>query len=582
MKNPGSIEKDIPKFEREFFTSDKDFSFIGQGSPGGKASGLINISKFLTEKYDPDEFPGISLAIPKMTVLRTNLFDSFMAMNKLYDLAMSGDSDIRLTHAFQRADLPATIAGDLYALISGVHTPLAVRSSSLLEDALYEPFAGIYATKMTANNQFDKESRFRKLIEAIKFVYSSVYFKQAKDYFKATSHKLQEEKMAVIIQEVVGRRHDKRYYPDISGVARSYNFYTSGHARPEDGVVNLALGLGRIIVDEGISWSYSPSYPRSNPPYNSIDDLMKQTQTHFWAVNMGELPFYDPARETEYLVKLDLNEAQKDKSLKFLSSSYDRQSDRIYPGPSPGGPNILNFAPLLVMNQLPLNDLVKKLLKICEEALNAPVEIEFALTLDPEKGIPARFGFLQVRPMVVSHEEVNLGPEELTSELAIVSSESVLGNGNVNYLEDIIFVKPEKFEAKHTRQIAAEVEQLNEAIKKSDRKYILIGFGRWGSADPWLGIPVDWGQISGAKVIVECTLPDMNVDLSQGSHFFHNLSSFRISYFSVKHTQKYRIDWDWLNKQETIAETDFVRHIKLPEPVIVKVDGRTGRGVIYR
>jgi hypothetical protein len=222
------------------------------------------------------------------------------------------------------------------------------------------------------------------------------------------------------------------------------------------------------------------------------------------------------------------------------------------------------------------------MLKICEEAMNAPVEIEFALTLDPEKGKPARFGFLQVRPMVVSHEEVNLSPEELISELAIVSSESVLGNGIVNCLEDIIFVKPEKFEARYTRQIAAEVEQLNEAIKKSDRKYILIGFGRWGSADPWLGIPVDWGQISGAKVIVECTLPDMNVDLSQGSHFFHNLSSFRISYFSVKHTQKYRIDWDWLNKQETIAETDFVRHIKLPEPVIVKVDGRTGRGVIHR
>ena len=582
MKKPEDRDNGIPKFDREFFTSDKDFSFIGQGSLGGKASGLINISQVMAERYNPDEFPGISLSIPRMTVLRTNLFDSFMETNKLYDLAMSEDSDVRLAHAFQQADLPATIAGDLYALISGVHTPLAVRSSSLLEDAMYEPFAGIYATKMTANNQFDKESRFRKLIEAIKFVYSSVYFKQAKDYFKATSHQLQDEKMAVIIQEVVGRRHDKRYYPDISGVARSYNFYTSGHARPEDGVVNLALGLGRIIVDEGIAWSYSPSYPRANPPYNSIDELMKQTQTHFWSVNMGELPFYDPAKETEYLVKLDLNEAQKDKTLKFLASSYDRQSDRIYPGPSSTGPNILNFAPLLVMNQIPLNDLIIKLLKICEEALNAPVEIEFALTLDPEKGLPARFGFLQVRPMVVSHEEVNISPEELTSELAIVSSESVLGNGIVNYLHDIIFVKPEKFEAKYTRQIAAEVEQLNEAIKKSDRKYILIGFGRWGSADPWLGIPVDWGQISGAKIIVECTLPEMNVDLSQGSHFFHNLSSFQISYFSVKHTRKYQIDWDWLKKQETIGETEFVKHIKLPEPVKVKVDGRTGRGVIHR
>jgi len=582
MKKPEDRDNGIPKFDREFFTSDKDFSFIGQGSLGGKASGLINISQVMAERYNPDEFPGISLSIPRMTVLRTNLFDSFMETNKLYDLAMSEDSDVRLAHAFQQADLPATIAGDLYALISGVHTPLAVRSSSLLEDAMYEPFAGIYATKMTANNQFDKESRFRKLIEAIKFVYSSVYFKQAKDYFKATRHQLQDEKMAVIIQEVVGRRHNKRYYPDISGVARSYNFYTSGHARPEDGVVNLALGLGRIIVDEGIAWSYSPSYPRANPPYNSIDELMKQTQTHFWSVNMGELPFYDPAKETEYLVKLDLNEAQKDKTLKFLASSYDRQSDRIYPGPSSTGPNILNFAPLLVMNQIPLNDLIIKLLKICEEAVNAPVEIEFALTLDPDKGGPARFGFLQVRPMVVSHEEVNISPEELTSELAIVSSESVLGNGIVNYLHDIIFVKPEKFEAKYTRQIAAEVEQLNEAIKKSDRKYILIGFGRWGSADPWLGIPVDWGQISGAKIIVECTLPEMNVDLSQGSHFFHNLSSFQISYFSVKHTRKYQIDWDWLKKQETIGETEFVKHIKLPEPVKVKVDGRTGRGVIHR
>lgn len=569
-------------FERKFFNASTDFTTIGSGSLGGKANGLVRISKILEQNLIPKKFPGIHVSIPRMTVITTDLFDDFIHMNNLQDIDLQNLPDDRIAHTFQNTSLPPRIVGDLYALISQVKSPLAIRSSSLLEDALYEPFAGIYETKMTPNNQFDTETRFAKLVEAIKFVYSSVYFQKVRDYFKATNHCLEEEKMAVIIQEVVGQRYGDRYFPDIAGVARSYNFYPVGHARPEDGIVSLALGLGKSIVDEGIAWSYSPAYPRANPPYNSINDLMKQTQRHFWCINMAKIPVYDPIRETEYLLKLDLTEAERDNNLKFIASTYDPESDRIYPGLAGKGPRILNFSPILQMGQIPLNELIQELLRIAEEAIKKPVEIEFAVTLDSKKGLPARFGFLQIRPMVVSHEKVEIHPDEMEGEDVLVASENVLGNGINKNIQNIIFVKPQKFEARFTREIAQQIETLNGIAASANQHYLLIGFGRWGSSDPWLGIPATWGQISHAGVIVESTLQEMNVDLSQGSHFFHNLSSFQISYFSVKYTGKYKIDWDWLNAQKVVEETDFVKLVKLSRPLTVKVDGRTGKGVIKK
>ncbi len=581
-KNSHSESQGPSRFERKFFDSDENFTFIGSGSLGGKAQGLVFIRDILREQFNHADFPGISVSIPTMTVITTEFFDEFMKLNNLYEIALSDLPDDRISHAFQNTELPAKLVGDLWALISKVHSPLAIRSSSLLEDALYEPFAGIYGTKMTPNNQLDTEGRFHKLVEAIKYVYASTFFRAAKNYFKATRHRIEDEKMAVIIQEVVGQRFDDHYYPTISGVARSYNFYPAGNARPEEGIVNLALGLGRTIVDEGISWSYSPAYPRANPPYNSIRDLLKESQNSYWAVNMGKPPAFDPVKETEYLLKLALNDAEKVGSLKYIASTYDAQSDRLYPGAAGSAPKLINFAPILQMGQMPLNEIIQSLLKICSESMSAPVEIEFAVTLDPKRGVPARFGFLQVRPMVVSKEKVEISRDDLESERVLVASENVLGNGIVDHISDVVFVKPESFKTEVSAAVADELEKINNQLLSSEIPYLLLGFGRWGSSDPWLGIPVNWGQISGAKVIVEATLPHVNVDLSQGSHFFHNITSFQVLYFSVRHSGKYEIDWQWLNQQAVVRELNYTKHVKLASPLRVKVDGRSGRGVILK
>jgi hypothetical protein len=526
------------------------------------------------------EFPDFEVAVPTLTVLTTELFDRFMAHNRLYDVALSDEPDDRIAHAFQRAELPAQFVGDLRALITGVHSPLAVRSSSLLEDALAHPFAGVYSTKMVPNNQPDTDTRFRRLVEAIKFVYASAFFRSARTYLRSVGQEPTAEKMAVVIQEIVGERRGDRYYPHISGVARSYNYYPTGRATPEDGVINLALGLGRQIVDGGLSWTFCPVYPQAPPPFNGIGDLLKNTQTGFWAVNMGKPPMHDPIRETEYLVYAGLAEAEFDGTLNHSVSTYDGASDRMRPGLGIEGPRVLNFAPILTEGLLPLNKLLRRLLAESERMLSAAVEIEFALVLDREQGSPARFGFLQARPMAVSRDEIEITPAEMQGAGVLLASDQVLGNGTREDLADILYVKPDVFEAKWTPQIALELEEMNRRLLEEGRHCVLIGFGRWGSSDPWLGIPVEWGQISEARVIVEATLPEMNPDLSQGSHFFHNLIGFQVLYLSLRHQRGYAIDWDWLATQTAIAESRFVRHVRAAQPVVVKVDGRRGQGVI--
>jgi hypothetical protein len=388
--------------------------------------------------------------------------------------------------------------------------------------------------------------------------------------------------MAVVIQEVVGRRQGDRFYPHLSGVARSYNYYPMGPARPEEGVVDLALGLGKTIVDGGLVWTYSPAHPRIQPPVGSPGELLKRTQTAFWAVNMGKPPAYDPLRETEYLCQGTLSEAEADGVLDYLVSTYRPQDDRITPGLGAAGPRVLTFAPLLVTGALPFNALVKELLEVSGDALGGPVEIEFALNLGPDGLSPARLGFLQVRPMMVSREPVVVGREEMVSPRVLVASERALGNGVIDTLEDVVYVRPDRFEAKMTPKIAMELTELNRGLMAVGRGYMLVGFGRWGSSDPWLGIPVEWAQICGARAIVEATLPEMNVELSQGSHFFHNITAFQVYYFSVSHTGEYRIGWDWLEEQEAVAETQYAKHVRLSRPLTVKVDGRSGRGVILR
>ncbi len=567
------VIESLVRFDRTFFDPTQRFKYIGAGSLGGKAQGLA-FAQTILATLPRDGWSGIDVSIPSLTVLRTGVFDAFMERNRLHEIAFSDESDGAIARAFQKGDLPADVVGDLRALIEQVSTPLAIRSSSLLEDALAEPFAGIYETKMIPNNQPGADERFRRLCEAIKLVWASTYFKDAKSYVRATRHSIEDEKMAVIVQEVVGKRFDRRYYPNLSGVARSHNYYAMGRAKPEDGVASLALGLGKTIVDGDLCWTYSPSYP-ANPPPMSASDVLKQTQSHFWAVNLGKPPAWDPILPTEYLTREGLPEAELDGSLLHVASTVDPHSGRISPGTGVAGPRVLDFSMLLTHRMIPVNDIVRSVLHECEAALDAPVEIEFAMSFDPH-----RFGFLQVRPMAVSREAVVVAETELSTPPAIVASTSCLGNGTVDSVRDVVYVRPDTFDLKHTRRIASEIEKINHRLIRDDRPFVLVGFGRWGSSDPWLGIPVNWGQISGAKVIVEAMLEGMSIELSQGSHFFHNLTSFQVLYFSLPARGLHEVDWSRLASQTIVTETEFVRHVELDEPLVVRVDGRTGRGVI--
>jgi hypothetical protein len=570
------------RFDRRATDEALAFARLGDGELGGKANGLLRMREVLASRFDAAAFPEFVVTLPRLVVITTDHFAAFMRDAKLDGDSLAALPDDRIAHAFLRAELPMELIGDLRALIQAVHTPLAVRSSSLLEDAREHPFAGVYGTKMTPNNQPDTDSRFRRLLEAIKFVYASTYFHAARSYREAVGCGETTERMAVILQEVVGRRHGDRFYPTVSGVARSFNFYASGNARPDEGVVELALGLGKTIVDGEVAWAYSPAYPRAPRPYNSIGELLKSTQTRFWAVNMGFGSSYDPIRETEYMVQAELADAEADGCLRFVASTYDADAHRIVPGIGRRGPRLVDFAPLLAHNLLPLNELVRAVLAAGAEELGGPVEIEFAATLDVPRGEPAQFGFLQVRPMTVVDEEVEVGDEDLASAAALVASEHVLGNGSRRDIVDVVYLKPETFVAEATPAIAGEVEAINRELVAAGRRYALIGFGRWGTSDPTGGVPCEWGQIAGASVIVETGLPGMAPELSQGSHFFHNLTSFRVLYFSVPHATARPVDWAWLARQPAVCETRYLRRLELSAPLTVKVDGRRSRGVILR
>lgn len=570
------------RFERVFFGSGHRSMRIGDGEVGGKASGLLLVRDVLDANLERIGRPGVAVGIPTMTVITTELFDAFLKRNRLGDTAASDLPDDRMAHAFLRADLPVELVGDLRALTEEVRSPLAIRSSSRLEDALHRPFAGVYATKMIPNDQADPSERFRTLVEAVKFVYASTFFRDAKAYRRRACVGETDEKMAIVIQEVVGRRHFDRHYPDVSGVARSYNYYPVGHARRDEGVVNLALGLGKTIVDGGITWAYSPARPRTPPPFASAVDLLRNTQTGYWAVHMGRPAEYDPTRETEYLEHADLEAAELDGTLRHTASTYVAASDRLVPGIGAAGPRALNFAPLLELEEWPLNDVLREALAVCEDAHGAPVEIEFAATIDEKASEPMRLAFLQVRPMMVPDTEVGVTEEELAAPDSVVASDRVLGNGIVDTIRDVVHVNRAAYDPSLHRAIAQQAEELNAGLLDAGRPYLLIGFGRWGSSDSWLGSPVTWGQICGAGAVVEVSLPDLPGDLSQGSHFFHNITSFGVPYFMVRHDTGGRIDWAWLEGLPAAAETANLRHVRLPEPLVIRVDGRSGRGLVRR
>jgi hypothetical protein len=554
---------------------------LGNGEIGGKAQGLVFFSTMLEAEYDASRLPAIEVTVPPFAVLTTSVFDAFVGQAALRDLNFDTLTDHEIALAFQDAPLPADAVAFLTSLVAEVRVPLAVRSSSLLEDAIFHPLAGVYETKMVPNNQPDAALRLRKMVEAVRFVYASTRFKQARDYLRAVGKDLADERMAIVIQEIVGSARGSRFYPHVSGVGRSHNFYPSAGARSEEGVVSLALGLGKTIVDGGVCWTYSPARPKAPPPFGSVGDLMKNSQLGFWSVNLSPPTEEDVFSETEHMIRLDLAEAEQDGVLNLVASTYVPSSDRVVPGTGRAGPRILNFAPLLQMNLLPLNDVIRELLAICERAAGADVEIEFAMTLDAGAE-RARLGFLQVRPMFVSHETVDLQDHEFSRPDLLLAASHIMGNGSFEGIRDIVHVRRAGFEAKNTRRIGAELEDLDRRLQEGKRPYLLIGFGRWGTSDPWLGVPVRWSSISGARVIVEASLPELVLDPSQGSHFFHNVMSTGVGYLAIQHHETPGINWDWLERQPAQEETALIRHVTLAEPLTIKLDGQAGRAGIWQ
>lgn len=581
-ENGNRIVTPVP-FDRTFNHSDARFMTIGFGRIGGKASGLLRAQGMVAANPFVSDGDRLRIDVERSVVVTTAVFDAFMERNGLYDIALSGESDEHINLAFHAASLPAEFVGDLMSLILiTAGKPLAVRSSSLLEDSLAHPFAGIYQTKMIPNNQPDSAGRFLALADALKFVYASAFSHAAISYVRAVGRDPREEKMAVLVHEIVGRRFGARFYPEVSGICRSYSYYRTGSARPDEGVVTLALGLGKTIMDGGVSYSYSPAHPRARPPFASVREQVDRSQLRFWAVNLGKPDAYDPLKETEFLIESHLDDAEEDGSLKHIASTYDVQNDRLTPGTGNRGPRVIDFAPTVRMDLWPVTAACKHLLEVFRRELGYAVEVEFAVSYPDDGQGPARMSVLQVRPMAAPGNRVDVVQPAPDEGEVLVYSDLVLGNGAYEDVTDIVYVKPDGFDRSRTRQIGVEIEAINEKARANDRRYLLIGFGRWGSSDPWLGIPVTWGQISSAAAIVESTLPDMNVEPSQGAHFFLNIESFHVAYFTVPHAHGHPVDWEWFMGQPVVEETEHVRHVRSEQPMRIMIDGRTGRGVIRR
>lgn len=578
-----STARKIQPFRRRCEGAGPRIAQLGTGEVGGKAAGLLFLRDEVVDRLDSSRYPGIHVDIPSLTVIGTDVFEAFLELNALRLEDLRDHSDAWIFHRFQRASMPATVVGDLHALVRRMTAPIAVRSSSRLEDALEHPFAGVYSTKMLPNNQSDSSTRFRRLIQAIKFVFGSTWSAAARAYHASLGFAVEPESMAVILQDVVGARHRDRFYPDLSGVARSWNAYPMPGCAPEDGVVDLAVGLGRQIVDGGLSWTYCPRRPAAGAPFDSVADRARRAQSSFWAVNMGTPPTPDPTRETEYLAELDLRRAEEDGRLTRLVSSWDRANDRLRPGVlgRAGSPRVADFAPLLQYPDVPFNEAVQELLRVAEEASSTPVELEFAANFPLRPDEPVRLGVLQVRPMAVHRNATEVDAGLLDAPGALVASTSVLGDG-AEELHDVVFVEPEGFDRAKTREVAAELAVLNASLVRERRPFALIGFGRWGSSDPWLGIPVEWGQISGVRLLVEAALDELHADPSQGSHFFHNLVGRGVLLLTVPRRGAHPIDWTGLRGLPEVQRTRWCRHVRSEYPLNVLVDGRHGRGVMLR
>ena len=575
MKNQGVVAI----FQRDRFDSYSNFARIGEGSLGGKGRGLAFIDNMVKRHPEFNEFENATVAIPKTVVLCTDIFDEFMDANQLYQIALSDADDADILKAFLQARLPERLMEDFYAFFNVVKSPIAIRSSSLLEDSHYQPFAGIYSTYMIPYLE-DKEEMLRMLGDAVKGVYASVFYKDSKAYMQATSNVIDQEKMAVILQEVVGTQHGDRYYPSISGVARSLNYYPIGEEKAEEGTVSLALGLGKYIVDGGLTLRVCPYHPNQVLQTSEMEIALRETQTQFYALdlkNKGENFSLDDGFN---LLKLPVKEAEKDGALQYIASTYDPYDMVIRDGIYPGGRKVITFANILQHEVFPLAKILQLAQEYGQREMARPVEIEFAVTLDAQNKSGV-FYLLQVRPMVDVKadlaEDLNLIPDEKV----VLKSFNSLGHGIMEDVHDLIYVKTEGYNAGNNPTIAYEIEKLNRKFLDEGKHYVLVGPGRWGSSDSWLGIPVKWPHISAARVIVEAGLSNYRVDPSQGTHFFQNLTSFGVGYFTINAYMNDGIyNKEYLDTLPVVEETKYLRHVRFESPIVIKMDGKKKLGVV--
>ncbi|MHC1702448.1 MAG: PEP/pyruvate-binding domain-containing protein [Tenuifilaceae bacterium] len=573
----------IAKFYRESYDEYQIFSRIGDGSMGGKGRGLAFIDSVLKRNYLMHHFEGITLTIPRTVVLSTDVFDEFMEINNLYPVAMSDISNEEMLRHFLNASIPTRIHKDLFSFINVARNPIAVRSSSLLEDSHYQPFAGIYSTYMIPNLHDNEHQMLEILGQAIKCVYASVYYKESKAYMQATQNVIDEERMAIVLQEVVGSAYGHKFYPTISGVARSLNFYPIDPEKPKDGIASVALGLGKHVVEGKPSLRFSPKYPKKLFQLTMLEMALKETQKTFMALDLRASSFVPSTDDAINLLEVDVREAYDDGTLSLIASTFDNESQQIREGYNGQGTPIISFAGILKHNQFPLAQILSRLLTLGEEEMNTPVEIEFAVNLNTPIGQPKLFSFLQIRPIVQNRELVNIDIDNLKKEDLLLASDSSLGNGQVQDIRDVVYVKPETFDSSMTCEMAMVIDEINQKLLSEGRPYILIGPGRWGSIDRWLGIPVKWSQISGAKLIVEAGQENYRIDPSQGTHFFQNLTSFRVGYITVNpYINQGFLDFEYLNNAPLVYEERFIRHVRFEEPMDVVINGQNRKAAVLK
>lgn len=555
------------------------FARVGDGSIGGKARGLAFLNNIISKNSGLLDFEDIVVTIPRTVVIGTDIFELFMEKNNLYEVALSELSDEDILDCFVRAKLPSLSDVYLRKFISVIDNPIAIRSSSVLEDSHFQPFAGIYSTYMVSNTDH-VDVVMKQISQAIKCVYASVFFKSSKAYMEATMNIIEEERMGIVLQEIVGQQHNNLFYPTISGVARSVNFYPISPEKAEDGIVNVALGLGKQIVEGGVSLRFSPKYPQKCLQLSTPEFTLKDTQKRFFALDMDNNSFVPSVNDAINLKYLDIKAAREDGSLRWLGSVYDYQNNIIKDGINARGIPLITFSNILKHDAFPLATIVQRVLSIGQKEMNQPVEVEFAVDLQAKDGKQV-FYPLQIRPIVEGEENMKEDLDDLNIEKQLIYSRKALGNGKIDTIYDVVFVKTLDFKQANMIKMVSSIEKVNKNILKEKKNYILIGPGRWGSQDPWLGIPIKWTQISGARVIVETSLEGFCVDPSQGTHFFQNLTSLRVGYLTINQLlgdEKY--DENYLSKQESVYEDEWIKHVRFNTPAIIKIDGKKGIAAI--